>query len=57
MKKQYIIPTVNVVKVETQAHMLFGSDAGANQLNGGGNRGDYGGSGQLSRGGSWDDED
>ena len=57
MKKQYINPETITIKIETQAHMLFGSPDGEN-LNGGGNKGNYSGSGQLSRqGGGWDDED
>ena len=57
MKKQYIIPTTMTLKVETQNHMLFGSETGDGNFNGGGNKGDYSG-GQLSRErGGWDDED
>ena len=57
MKKQYINPTTVTIKVETQNHMLFGSDTGEGTKNGGGNKGDYS-SGQLSReSGAWDDED
>ena len=57
MKKQYINPTTVTIKVETQNHMLFGSDTGEGTKNGGGNKGDYS-SGQLSReSGAWDDEE
>lgn len=58
MKKQYISPEAITIKLETQKHMLFGSDSGEGQLNGGGNRGDYSGN-QLSRGGNsfFDDEE
>lgn len=57
MKKQYIIPTTMTLKVETQNHMLFGSETGDGTLNGGGSKGNYSG-GQLSRErGGWDDED
>ena len=58
MKKQYINPTTVTIKVETQNHMLFGSPESDGTLNGGGSKGNYGGSGQLSReSGAWDDED
>lgn len=57
MKKQYISPVTITVRVETENLMQFGSLNGEN-LNGGGNKGDYSGSGQLSREASgWDDED
>ncbi len=55
MKKQYIIPQTETIMVETQAHMLFGSPDGENRINGGGNMGNYGGSGQLSRESDWDE--
>ena len=54
MKKKYIIPQTEIIMVETQAHMLFGSDTGADTKNGGGNMGDYS-SGQLSRESDWED--
>ena len=53
MKKTYINPRMNVVKIEARRGLLFGSNTGTNTLNGGGNMGDYG-SGQLGRG---DDDD
>ncbi|MBQ7510769.1 MAG: hypothetical protein IJT53_07695 [Prevotella sp.] len=56
MKKQYINPAVSIVKVEAQAHMLFGSATGEGTINGGGSKGTYSG-GQLSRESGWDDED
>lgn len=57
MKKQYINPTTVTIKVETQNHMLFGSDTGEGTKNGGGNMGNYSG-GQLSReSGAWEDEE
>ena len=58
MKKQYINPVTVTIKVETQPLMGFGSETGENTINGGGNKGNYSGSGQLSRErGGWDDED
>lgn len=61
MKKQYIIPALNIIKVQAQAHMLFGSPTGENTANGGGNQGDYGTSSlpQLSREGGlvWEEEE
>ena len=57
MKKIYQNPTTEIVMVETQPLMEFGSNTGNDTINGGGNKGDYSG-GQLSRdGGGWDDED
>lgn len=57
MKKIYNSPSTIVVAVKTQKHMLFGSPDGEN-LNGGGNKGDYSGMNQASRKSSiWDDED
>lgn len=58
MKKQYIIPALNIIKVQAQAHMLFGSDTDTNTKNGGGDMGDYTG-GQLSREGGliWEEEE
>lgn len=53
MKKTYSYPTMNVVKFETRRGLLFGS--GGDTLNGGGNKGDYTGSGQLGRGNDGDD--
>lgn len=47
MKKTYSNPTIDVVKFEARRGLLFGSDKGTNQINGGGNMGNYGGSGQL----------
>ena len=55
MKKQYINPVIEIVKVETQNHMLFGSDNGDGTNNGGGSQGNYSGSGQLSRESDWED--
>ena len=59
MKKQYINPDTIIVNVKTQRHMLFGSETGENTINGGGAKGVYSGSGQLSRrgGSDWDDEE
>ena len=57
MKKQYLIPNTVTVLLETQPLMAF-SDNGDGTLNGGGSKGNYGGSGQLSRQSGWsDDED
>lgn len=58
MKKIYQNPTTEIVMVETQAHMLFGSENGDGTISGGGNKGSYEEGSQLSRdGGGWDDED
>ena len=58
MKKQYINPTTVTIILEAQPIMQFGSDTGEGTKNGGGNMGNYSGSGQLSReSGAWDDED
>lgn len=58
MKKQYITPNTITVNVKIQNHILFASITGENTLNGGGSKGTYGGSGQLSRRGSdWEDEE
>ena len=59
MKKQYIIPALNIIKVQAQAHMLFGSPTGENTANGGGNQGDFDPNNhtQLSRGLIWELEE
>ena len=58
MKKQYITPNTITVNVKIQSHILFGSNGADGTLNGGGSKGTYSGSGQLSRRGSdWEDEE
>ena len=59
MKRTYINPQTVIVNVETQGQLLtFSPGTGTDTINGGGNRGDYTGSGQLSRdGGSFSDDE
>lgn len=47
MKKQYIIPALVTINVETQAPMLFGSGTEETK-NGGGSKGDFN-SGSMSQ--------
>ena len=48
MKKAYINPALEVVTIATRRGLLFASGEGDN-LNGGGSKGNYSGSGQLGR--------
>ena len=52
MKKTYIIPTMDVIKIQTTVGMLAGSNVELND-NGGSENASYG----LSRSFSFDDED
>ena len=62
MKKQYIIPALVTINVETQAPMLFGSNTAENQKNGGGSKGDFSGNqlsneGEVTSGSVWGEEE
>ena len=52
MKKIYIIPTMDVIKIQTTVGMLAGSNVDMNDKNNSGNAGDG-----LSRSFFFDDED
>ena len=58
-KKYYITPTVNVVTVKTQSHLLNNSVAGVTMSGGFTEELEVGGTtvGADSRGGFWDDDD
>ena len=57
MKKIYLQPKTEIINVNIETPMLFGSDNGDGTANGGGNMGDLGEGPQLSREGrSFGDE-
>lgn len=64
MKKQYIIPALVTINVETQAPMLFGSGTEETK-NGGGSKGDFNSGsmsqlsneGEITNGSVWDEEE
>lgn len=53
MKKTYIIPTMDVIKIQTTVGMLAGSNVDMNDKNGSGNAGEEG----LSRSSFFDEEE